>query len=366
MKLEVFQYQIPLKHTFSFNLKDLTVRKGFIFKWTYPSGVLYAEAAPLPPFSVQSFTNIKEWLNLHDLSKFLHIATDEEEAISFRTKPPPCIQFALDALRIQYQAVNNKIPLYSYLNQQAPSSVQLPVNKTLNLTEESDSHLDTITKWVNAGFKTFKFKVDQNVDYVVTLLKRVRQQFPDINIRLDANRSWSLITLTDFLSKLEDLNIEYIEEPLSFDSLSVLPDIAPGSTIPFAADESIRSIKDVHKVLKEDWADILILKPMLIGSITDILNIVSAGSKRAKKIVFSSSLESPIGHLITAHLATSQADISHGLATVDLFEQDFLPGSQLIREGYFQLNNGPGLGYDIENLINSSLLDIYITYKLEA
>ena len=120
--------------------------------------------------------------------------------------------------------------------------------------------------------------------------------------------------------------------------------------IPIAADEMIRDIDSVNKILEFQSADVFILKPMIIGGIsitTKIIELIKSESKRAN---ISSLLESNIGRLNYLHLCSAlNIEEESGIATGVLFENDIckFPNSE---EGRIYLGNKPGIGIDEINL----------------
>ena len=149
------------------------------------------------------------------------------------------------------------------------------------------------------------------------------ESIPDLTLRLDANRAWSLEKANKFASYISPSlrqRIAFIEEPCKTpgDSLSFAIDtgiaIAWDETLQEAvraSDFSVRSLTGVKT---------LIMKPTLVGSLEKCMSLIEAAHQHGIQVVISSSLESSIG---LNHLARfSQWQLPNetpGLDTMQLF-----------------------------------------------
>jgi len=116
---------------------------------------------------------------------------------------------------------------------------------------------------------------------------------PEIKLRLDANGAWMRRGPCAGLRELAPLGIELCEQPT--------PDLLglEGSPVPLAADEMIAL--DPDGALER--AQIVVLKPMLLGGLLPALRFARRAHERGRRIVVTSSLESPVGRAGAAHLA---------------------------------------------------------------
>ena len=90
-----------------------------------------------------------------------------------------------------------------------------------------------------SGYRAVKLKVGaQDVEDDIDCARLVRRILGhDIALRLDANRAWDFATACRFVEGIDDLGIEYLEEPLA--SAGRLWELAVETSVPIALDETV-------------------------------------------------------------------------------------------------------------------------------
>lgn len=153
---------------------------------------------------------------------------------------------------------------------------------------------------------------------------------PTGRIRLDANGAWNLDEAEHALRMMEHLDIDYIEQPVeTVTDMAELRRRVTRMGIQVAADESIRRWSDIHTVLDQDAADIIVVKVAPLGGILRTLEVVNTASSKGVEVVVSSALESSVGMsygvLLQQILITQRGHAeAAGLGTVSLFEGDIV------------------------------------------
>lgn len=152
---------------------------------------------------------------------------------------------------------------------------------------------------VNQGYGCVKLKVGDAQD--LARVQAVRDHFPNLIIRLDANQAW---TTTEAIAKLEilqSLDIEYIEQPVS-----TIPDLAlvkNQANVAIAADESIRTLAELQILTAHAAAQIVVLKPMIWGGILPTLAAANLAIAAGLEVVITHTLDGAIARLGALHLA---------------------------------------------------------------
>jgi o-succinylbenzoate synthase len=196
----------------------------------------------------------------------------------------------------------------------------LKINATIGLVDPSEIG-DMLNAAIADGFTCVKLKVGRK--YMADDIRIVNEAFAlygdMLDIRLDANQSWSYEQAITFLHGINDLPVAYIEEPVSdFTEFRALRNF---THIPLAADESIVDVRTAEQVLQENYADVLIIKPGILGGVKPSLELIRQAQAAGKSVTVTSSLDSPIGKrkgVVTASL--SKQSSAAGLDTVRLFE----------------------------------------------
>lgn len=171
---------------------------------------------------------------------------------------------------------------------------------------------------VAAGCRTVKVEVGDLEGEA--RIRAVREAVgPATHIRLDANGSWDLEQAIRSLDVLARYDIELVEDPVP--TLADLAGLRRRTSIPLAAETSIRTIEDVMEMRRLDAADVLVIKPQRIGGIVAALR---AAELARIPVVVSSALETSVG--LAACLAVAAAlpasPYAHGIGTATLLAED--------------------------------------------
>ena len=217
------------------------------------------------------------------------------------------------------------------------SSKIINVNGVIGFSPINEIEIIT-KKLIEKGYKTLKVKVGrEKFDDDLKAVEEVRNHAgSDIKIRIDANAKWSFDSAKKNLNKLEKFNIDYCEQPVS-KSINFIR-LRERTTIPLAADESIRSYQDAVDFVTKKAASVLILKPMMLGGIINTMNIADLAKKNKIKTIITSSFESVIGRSFAILAASFLKDeIAHGLATAEFFEKDLFDDPYPVKNGVISL-----------------------------
>jgi len=353
MKIEIFPYELKFKDTFKTASSDFKTREGLILSASNSNFTAYGEAAPLPGFSKETLAEVHASCNqfAKQIPDFLNLNTekDKSEYLKNHSINYPSVLFALDTLWCDWHARKQGIPLQNFIFNQYQE--QIFCNAVISSSHKAAMYEQVIC-FVKKGFTSIKLKVGRSPDIELQLIKKIRDAYPEIHIRLDANRNWNKEFALEMLSELEPFDIEFCEEPTAD-----LEDVKGCTTIPIAADESVRTVSQAASVIKKNLADVLILKPMLFGSLNSIFVTNEIAVNHNKEVVFTSSFESVVGRTMISVLAAGCGSrvYHHGLATGGFFRKD-LDGEAKTDKPTYKMQNKPGLGIDlsIETLINRS------------
>jgi O-succinylbenzoate synthase len=171
------------------------------------------------------------------------------------------------------------------------------------------------------GARTAKVKVaepGQTLADDVARVNAVRALVP--TVRVDANGGWSVDEATEAAAALTaDGPLEYIEQPCA--TVPELSALRRRVDVLIAADESIRKADDPLRVVREDAADVAVLKVAPLGGVARMLEIAA---QIDIPIVVSSALDSAvgIGRGLLAAAALPELPYACGLGTGGLFVAD--------------------------------------------
>ncbi|MCK8046950.1 o-succinylbenzoate synthase [Shewanella sp. 1CM18E] len=217
--------------------------------------------------------------------------------------------------------------LHAKLNGKLDGHVLAPRSVPL-IYRAADEPLSAISERVSAlasNVHSVKVKVAQDsLEDEIKLIHQILAIRPDLKLRLDANRGFSLEQAIEFAACLPIANIEYIEEPCQNpdDNQAFYQAIE----MPWALDESLNSSD--YQFEMQTGLTALIIKPMLLGSIEKLQQLVEAATEHGVRCILSSSLEASLGIEALSRLATIiTPDEIPGIDTLSAFSQDLLVSS---------------------------------------
>lgn len=177
---------------------------------------------------------------------------------------------------------------------------------------------------VAEGFKTLKFKVGRNPALEAECLHEIRYLLgPQIEIRLDANRAFSLPEATAFGKRIAPIQIAYFEEPLR--DIFETPRFFDACGISVALDESLvewaeKKFPDIRGV--STYA----LKPFLMPNLASILACIQTAHDWGMDIAICSAFESgySLSWLVLLAACCNDKPIAAGLSTYRWFAEDII------------------------------------------
>ena len=222
------------------------------------------------------------------------------------------------------------------------------VNALLRETDPAALRAEARTA-VARGFRCLKLKLPpHDVGGAVARVAAVRAGAgDDIAIRADANAGWTVAEAIGAMRRLAPYGIEYVEQPTA--GVSGLAEVRRAVGVAVAADESAADAGAVRDIAAAGAADVVVVKPGLVG-LTAALGIIHAARRHGLGTVVTSSLDTGVGIAAALHLAATLADPAPpcGLATGDLLAGDLIRERLVVTAGELEVPAGPGLGVHLD------------------
>ncbi|HEV2580444.1 MAG TPA: o-succinylbenzoate synthase, partial [Ktedonobacteraceae bacterium] len=214
-----------------------------------------------------------------------------------------------------------------------------------------DGAVEEANAAIASGFRCVKLKVgwEQDVAREIERIAAVREAIgTGVHLRLDANEGWNRAQAMTVLAACARFDIQYVEQPVKAGDLEGMRWLRRAALVPIAADESLAHLESAYRIL--DSADILIIKPQLIGGLRASAQLIIDAAALGIGSVVTSSIEAGIGLVAALHLAAAMPQISLecGLATLHLLEDDLLVDELPIRDGFLAVPGGAGLGVRLD------------------
>ncbi len=238
------------------------------------------------------------------------------------------------------------LPLYKALGGGTPrleTDLTISVNDTATMIADCHAALER-------GFRALKIKVGKEPDTDIARLLAIHAAVAGRTaLRIDANQGWSAAQTIAVLQALDAAGaaFELIEQPIPAVDLDGLRAIkAAGTGTPLLADESAFDLEQARAVLERDAADLINIKLMKAGGLSQALAIAELCAERGKGCMMGCMLEGGISAAAAAHLAIARADV---IGKIDLDGPslgafDPIDGNTRFADAVITVDDRPGLG----------------------
>lgn len=346
--------QIPLVTPFKTALRTVDSISDLIVRITADDGTVgYGEAPPTAVITGDTKESIEAAIRYYiapaivgmDLEPLEDVMQRMEKAIAKNTSAKAAVDMALYDLTSRSKGM----PLFRMLGTKAPDEIKtkFETDLTISVNEVDEMVRDSI-RAVEQGFHTLKVKVGKGGEKDVLRIREIRKAVGnDVKIRVDANQGWTKEEAIATIRAMENenLDIELVEQPVSYHDFKALKEITAEVETPILADESVFSYEDALRIMEEHAADFINIKLMKTGGIHQALKICEAAKENGVKCLMGCMLESKIAvtagvHLTAAMNCITMADLDGpSLCKIDPYE-----GGPLYKGANIILNETPGMG----------------------
>ena len=320
----IFRYRLPLAAPLPLAGRVIHERAGVLVRIDSDSGVSgWGDVAPLPGFSRESIedaeTELMACAGRLRGARFDPQGDDLGPSVGFEPAAAmsPSVRFGLETALV---SLSRRMEDRSAA-ELACFDGAVPVNGLLAGSREQV--LADARRLRDGGCRAVKLKVGSRpVAEDVDLTGAVRSVIGDgMELRLDANRSWSLEQAVEFGRAVGDTNIEYLEEPLR--APAHLADFFDATGIPVALDESLLELRPDDLDGRPEVGAV-VLKPTLLGGIARAREWVAKALALNVRPVVSGCFESGVGLLALAGFvwASTGDTVPAGLDTYRWLDAD--------------------------------------------
>jgi o-succinylbenzoate synthase len=266
----------------------------------------YSASGEVLPLSGWTTTTIEE------VGRQLEGLAAATDPVSAAIGAPAEVRSGVDAAAWMLRAARSGRPLWRELGGQSSS---VSVNALVD-GPDPDGLRSSIEDALRAGYRSIKAKVGFVDDS--QRLEAIADGLPDdVRVRLDPNGSWTpseaFFRAGEAAALLGD-RLEYVEDPVG--DIGQLAEIRSSFPVPIAVDDLITAPRSRQRVLAESLADVLVVKPALVGGVTGVLGIKREADRAGLTLVVSSTYDGPAGLEAWCHLAAAIApETAHGLGT---------------------------------------------------
>lgn len=223
------------------------------------------------------------------------------------------------------------------------SDITIPIAEPARMAERA-------LAWAAQGFTHFKVKVGKDLDSDVAALHAIHEAVPGARFRIDANAGFSAADAIHLVRAIEakKLIVECYEQPCAPEDLEAMAFITAALDIPVIADESVKHLEDLDKVVAARAANGVNLKLVKSGGPLGCLAIGRAAKERDMPLMIGGMVETRLGMTAAAHVAAALGGVEFvDLDTAWLLAADPYRGRGYVAHGpRYELPDEPGLGID--------------------
>lgn len=206
-----------------------------------------------------------------------------------------------------------------------------------------DSAVNRLQCWLQQGpIQAFKMKLGspEGIAADQAMVSAVKAALsPSIQLSVDANGGWCLSQAITMAQWLHELEISYLEQPLSPEADEELMQLRDRSPLPIVVDESCLDIRDIPRLAQ--CVDGVNIKLMKCGGLQEALRMVYAAQAHGLKVMFGCYSNTILGNTALAHLSPL-ADFLDLDSHLNLRDDPFR--GAILQHGALIPNDSPGLG----------------------
>lgn len=223
---------------------------------------------------------------------------------------------------------------------------KIEVGISIGIQKNIDDLVSIVDKAVKEGYKRIKVKIKPGWD--VDVIRTLREKFPDVPMMADANSAYRLKD-ADLLKQLDEFNLTMIEQPLASDDIIDHATLQKQLATPICLDESIHSLEDARKAIELGATKVINIKIGRVGGLTEAKKIHDYCESKGIPVWCGGMLESGIGRSHNIALTTLSNFILPGdtAGSSRYWEKDIIEPEVVAENGYIQVPDTPGIGYEV-------------------
>lgn len=337
--ISLYYFSLPFVSALRVGNHTLTHREGFLVRLTDPSGdVGFGEVSPLPGLDNDTIEDCKRDLRCFaGMIKTGGVAiTTPMPVLPVECQFTPATGFGLESAMLSLIAGKN-----ARQENLTNETLKLAVNGLYVPDQNPDREQMQVDTLLEGGFRTIKIKIGRlplsaeaaSIRYLVGRAGK------NVLLRLDGNRSLSLPLYRRYFDALNNLPVEYVEEPLVNGDFKQATDVG----WPLAIDESLADYWDRHTGRFADLPEAVthvVLKPTTPVGLTAVIRAFSESEHPHPLPVFSSAFNSIYGIsalMLYAKQVPTAIRIAHGLGTGTFLRSDLVGNKPVVTDGYLSV-----------------------------
>lgn len=237
------------------------------------------------------------------------------------------------------------VPLWTLLGGR---NMSIPVGASLGIQASAEETVELAQRHMEQGYQRLKFKIKPGWDVVP--LRAVREALPDMALTVDANSAYGLTDARVF-QELDELGLDYIEQPLAYDDLVDHAQLQSQLKTAICLDESIHSAEDARKGLQLGSGRVINLKMGRVRGHRRSLRVHDVALAFGAPLWCGGMLETAIGRAHNLHLSSLEGFVLPGdtSSASRYWEKDISHEWLDAKDGFQSVPQGSGIGITLDN-----------------
>jgi L-alanine-DL-glutamate epimerase-like enolase superfamily enzyme len=244
-------------------------------------------------------------------------------------------------------------PLRVLLGGNADPDVKIPIKYVIGIGDE-DHIAAEIEFGREQGFRRFKTKVGADLDDDLARVAAIAKRLTSgETIGVDANAGWSAVDAIRALKPLQELGVQFLEQPVPPSQPAAMAALTARSSIPIVAHETIFTVDDGLRAATDGLAHIWALTPSTHGGIWPTVDLLAIARTAGIPCLLGSNIELDVSTAMMAQIAAAFPEIRNCPVASDIIgplyhEDTIVVNPPQIADGFAEVPDGPGLGVELD------------------
>ena len=249
----------------------------------------------------------------------------------------------LEAAAWDAEAKHKGIPLWKLIG---GTREEIACGVSIGIKKSVEELLASVKKELDAGYQRIKIKIKPGKD--LEQVKRLRQEFPQIKLMVDANSAYHLDDWP-LLKELDAFYLMMIEQPLGWEDIYSHAELQKKLVTPICLDECVHTFEQARAAIALGACKIINIKLGRVGGYTGARKIHDLCHEKGIPVWCGGMLESGIGRAHNIALSTlpnftlpSDVSASRRYWVEDIIEPEVV----VSLGGTIHVPTGPGIGFE--------------------
>ena len=201
------------------------------------------------------------------------------------------------------------------------------------------------------GFGVIYLKVGRGARDDDACVAAVREAIgPEPLLRIDPNEAWDLATAVDRIRRLEQYDLDWVEQPTPAGDVNGLAHVRRSVDAKIAADQSVFTTSQLRHVLENEAADVIVQGSHDAGGLLRFRQQAFMCDAHGLKVNRHAFMESEISFFANAQVASTIPNLTTGNQIMHQLLAERLTRGEApdITGGRYRLNDAPGHGFEID------------------